>query len=426
MDRRAGVELASAEPTLADGAPLRSRLWPLSVLSWRAASSAAVLVLADWLTVAACLTAVWWLRRAVAPLLVPSLSPVLPLSTFVDQLFVLAPWTLAFAEARLYTRRALFWDEARRVLYASTLATLFAVALSFAGRRVPSMSRLVIGGMWLATIAAVPLMRYHVKRLLAAVGLWNKRVLILGAGDTGRQVAVSIGANPDLGYETVGFVDDDAAGKIGSRLDGLPVYGPLDSIAELIGALNVKDVVVAMPALPRQRLLHLVATCEGRVQSIRVVPDLFGLASVGVEAEDLDGVLLLHMRWNLAKPWNLLGKRGFDVAVATTAGLALAPLLAVIAAAIKLDSPGPVFFRQQRMGRGRRLFRCVKFRTMYVDGDARLDALYYCPHHPLARLENYRQECRCRPAATRSIRYRPGPASATTATRSRCSGCTTA
>ena len=374
MERPAGVEVASAGFEAARGASARSRLWPLSELRLRPAAAAAVLLLADWLTVCACLTVVWWVRRAVAPSLVPDLSAVMPLSAFIGQLFGLAPWTLAFAEARLYTRRALFWDEARRVVYACTLATLFAVGLSFASRRAPSLSRLVIGGMWLATIAAVPVVRYHVKRLLAAVGLWNKRVLILGAGDTGRQVAVSIRANPDLGYETVAFVDDDAATKIGSRVDGLPVFGPLSSIAELIGALNVKDVVVAMPGLPRQQLLHLVATCEGRVQSIRIVPDLFGLASVGVEAEDLDGVLLLHMRWNLAKPWNLLVKRGFDLAVATAVAIVLAPVLAVIAVAIRLDSPGPVFFRQMRMGRSRRLFRCVKFRTMYVDGDAHLQA----------------------------------------------------
>jgi len=367
------VNLASAEREAAQDGQVRGRGWPLSELGWRSASAAAVLIVADWLTVLACLAAVWWVRRAVAPSLLPGLGPVMPLSAFIVQLVGLAPWTLAFAEARLYTRRALFWDEAGRVLYACTLATLFAVALSFANRAFPTMSRLVIGGVWLAAIAAVPIVRYHTKRLMAAVGLWNKRVLILGAGETGRQVGVRVRANPDLGYVPVAYVDDDPD-KIGRCLDGLPVRGPLSSIAELIRDLQVKDVVVAIPGLSRQRLLHLVATCEGRVQSIRLVPDLFGLASVGVEAEDLDGVLLLHMRWNLAKPWNLLLKRGFDLTVAALAAVVLAPLLALIAVAIRLDSAGPVFFRQPRMGRGRALFACIKFRTMYVDGDDRLHA----------------------------------------------------
>lgn len=373
MPQRAEANARSARRDAVTGVERRWQSWPLSELGWRSASAAVVLMLADWLTVFACLAAVWWLRARTAEHLLPTLGPVMPLSALVVDLFVLLPWTFAFAEARLYTRRAMFWDEAGRVLYACTLATLIAVVISFAGGNAQRVSRLVIGGTWLAAIAVVPIVRYQVKRLLAAIGLWNKRVLILGAGETGRQIRVRILANPDLGYETVAFVDDDAE-KIGRVLDGLPVRGPLTAIPELLRDLDIKDVVVAMPELPRARLLHLVTTCEGRVQSIRLVPDLFGLTSVGVEAEDLDGVLLLHMRWNLAKPWNLLAKRGFDVAIAAAAVVASAPLLALIALAIRFDSHGPVFFRQERMGRGRRLFECIKFRTMYVAGDERLHA----------------------------------------------------
>ena len=118
-----------------------------------------------------------------------------------------------------------------------------------------------------------------------------------------------------------------------------------------------------------------------------MVPDMFGVASVGVEAEDLDGVLLLHMRWNLAKPWNpsaqagLRSDRGDGIA-----GVLLAPLLAVAALAIRLDSPGPVLFLQTALGRGRRLFLCVKFRTMYIDNERALGRIYLA-QHPESRAE---------------------------------------
>lgn len=370
MPQHAEVNVASPGRDVANGEQTQVRSRPLSELGARAPAAAVVLVLVDWLTVFACLAVAWWLRSHVVPMLLPTAAPVLPLSTYIVDLFGLAPWTLAFAEARLYTRRVMFWDEARWVLYACTLATLFALGLSFAGQ---SLSRPVIAATWLMTIGAVPLMRYRAKRLLAAVGLWNKRVLIVGAGETGKQVWVRIRASPDLGYQPVAYVDDDA-GKLGTLIDGIPVRGPLTALPEIIRDLRVKDVVVALPQLPRERLLHIVATCEGSVESIRLVPDLFGLASIGVEAEDLNGVLLLHMRWNLAKPWNLVAKRGFDLVVATVAAVVLAPLGALVALAIRLDSPGPVFFRQERMGRGRRLFPCVKFRTMFVDGEERLRA----------------------------------------------------
>jgi len=348
-----------------------ARGWSLTGFGLRPLSAGLALALADWCAVFACVATVWWLRDGPLRQFLPSLGPLDPLPQLITRLYLLAPWSLALAEARLYTRRTLFWDETRRVVYACTLAALVAVALSFAEKRATTTSRLVIGGVWLASLVVVPAVRLRVKRLLAAVGLWRKRVLVVGAGETGSQVVQRIRQNPDLGYEPVAFVDDDPA-KIGRPQLGLPVRGPLASIPQAIADLEVEEVVVAIPELPRERLFHLIAMCEGRVQSIRLVPDLFGLASVGVEAEDLDGVLLLHMRWNLAKPWNLFVKRVFDLAAASAVAVLLAPLLAIAVIAICLDSPGPVFFVQERIGPGRRRFRCVKFRTMYADNEARL------------------------------------------------------
>jgi Undecaprenyl-phosphate galactose phosphotransferase WbaP len=338
---------------------------------WRRVLAAAILVLADWGSVLGCLAIVWAVRVGPIARGWPSLAPVFPLQAFIHNLYFLLPWTIALAEEGLYTRRSLFWDEARHVVRASTLAALFAVFLSFTVRRPGELSRLVIVGTWLATLLAVPVIRYYTKRLLVAIGLWTKRVLILGAGETGVQVYERIRTNPVLGYRPIAFVDDDPR-KVGGHVAGLPVRGPLASIPELVRNLAIKDVVVAMPRLPRERLLHVISLCEGHVESIRVVPDLFGLATVGVETEDLNGLLLLNMRWNLAKPWNLALKRSFDLVVATLTGVLLAPLLILTALAIRLDSPGPPLFIQPRLGRGWRQFRCFKFRTMYIDNEQRL------------------------------------------------------
>ncbi|MGH7785552.1 MAG: undecaprenyl-phosphate galactose phosphotransferase WbaP [Candidatus Binatia bacterium] len=340
--------------------------------SGRELAAVGILVVADWMTVFGCLGFVWWARHRLAPVL-PSLGPVTPLPFFLLHLYFLLPWTLAFCVSGLYTRRTLFWDEARRVVSACSLAALVAIAISFAGGDAARLSRMVIGGTWLMTLVAVPLARVQVKRWLAALGLWTRRMVILGAGESGRQVCARLRAHAELGYDPVAFVDDDP-GRIGTCLDGIPVLGPLASAADIVQHTRAREVVVAMPQLSRERLLELVATCEGHVRSIRVVPDLFGLASVGVEAEDLDGVLLLHMRWNLAVPWNRLIKRCFDVVVGTAAVLLASPLLLLAALATRFDSSGPIFFAQARLGRDRRPFRCLKLRTMYADADARLAA----------------------------------------------------
>lgn len=346
--------------------------------------AAGVLLVADWLAVFGCVAACWSARNGPVLRLFPTLGPLSPFPTYFRSLYGLAPWLFAFAAARLYTQRALFWEETRAVLRACTFAAVFAVALSFAEHTADTLSRLVIAGIWLATLIVVPLARYYTKRLLLHAGVWGKRVLIVGGGETAVQVYERIRTNPVLGYEPVAFVDDDPERR-GREQHGLPVCGPLSAIPELTQRFAVKDVVIAMPQLPREQLLHLVSVCEGHIESIRVVPDMFGLASAGVEAEDLDGVLLLHMRWNLAKPWNLALKRAFDLLAATVTTLLLAPVLALVALAIRLDSPGPVFFLQNRLGRGRRSFQCIKFRTMYLDAEERLRA--YVANHPESQAE---------------------------------------
>jgi undecaprenyl-phosphate galactose phosphotransferase len=360
----------------------RERGRSMSELPWRPAAAAGILVLSDWFVVLGCLAVVSVLRDGPLQRMFPGWGALPPLGEFIGRLYYLLPWTLTLAGKRLYTRRGLFWDEARHLLHACTLAALFAVALSFAERSAESLSRLVIAGTWLATCIALPVSRYETKRLMSALGFWKKKVLVVGAGETGAQIGRRLIANPDLGYEAVAYVDDNPL-RIGTRQDGLPVRGPLESIPELVRELQAKDVILALPGMSRARLLHLVSLAEGHVESIRVVPDLFGLASVGVEAEDLDGVLLLHMRWNLAKPWNLLFKRAFDLFVAAFTAVLLAPFMVLVAVAVRADSPGPIFFVQERIGRGRRAFRCVKFRTMFVDAEERLGK--YLAAHPEQR-----------------------------------------
>ena len=356
-------------------------------LEWRRLIAVGVLMFVDWTAVFVCLALSWSLRNGPLRSMSPILGPLYPFRIYLSHLYFLLPWVVAFIEAGLYTRRLLFWDEVRRVVRACTFAALFAIFLSFAVRPTEELSRLVIFAMWFGTLLAVPLARYNIKRMLAALGLWTKRVLILGAGEPGIQVYQRIRANPVLGYQPIAFVDDDPV-KIGHFEGGLPVRGGLTSIPDLLHELAAKDIVIALPRLPREQLLRIISQCEGQVETIRIVPDMFDLASVGVETEDLDGLLLLSMRCNLAKPWNIALKRSFDCVVAAATGVVIAPLLILTAAAIWFDSAGPVLFVQQRLGRSWRHFRCLKFRTMYVDNEQRLQQ--YLTANPDAREEwNY-------------------------------------
>ena len=351
----------------------------------RYAVSLVMLAAVDWCSVAACMLLVWGLRERVLRGMFPDLGPLL-LSPFayLQTLYFLLPWLLAFVEAGLYSGRVLFWEEARRTLRACTLAAVFATLVSFATHSGTRLSRIVLALTWILTLFVVPVVRYQAKRVLARLGLWRRRVLILGAGETGLDVRARIAKHPALGYTPVAFVDDDAA-RLGPSRAGLPVVGPLSDVPRFAQEFEASEVLIAMPRVSRERLLSVLASCEGCVSSIRLVPDLFGFATLGVETEDLDGLLLLHMRWNLAQPWNLAIKRVFDLGVSALMFVVLLPLLLLIAIAIKLDSPGPVLFRQERVGRRWSRFACLKFRTMHTDNAERLTR--HLAANPVARAE---------------------------------------
>ncbi len=339
----------------------------------RRAAAVASLLLTDWVALLVCVTLAWLLRAKLLEGLSPGIGPVDPLSTFLYGQYFFLPWTFAFAQRGLYTRRLSAWDDVRLCIRATSFGAALSIVLSYAGRPELALSRVVIGLTWLSSLVLIPLARQVTKRLLARAGWLRKRIVIVGAGSTGRDVYQHLTADRVLGYETAAFIDDDAL-LIGQQINGIPIVGPLDELPAHIVALGVKDLVIASPQLPRQRLLRLIESCEGLIESIRLVPDLVGLATVGVEAEDVNGTLLLHLRRNLAKPWNSAIKRAFDVSLSLTIGAIVAPIVAVLAVAIRLDSPGPAFYGQTRLGRRRREFVCMKLRTMRIGSDASLTA----------------------------------------------------
>jgi len=363
--------------------PPHTRPARLPRLLWATAGPTVALLVTDWLAVLACVASAWMVRGFVLPALTPSFGALYPFRAYLVDLYFLLPWSVALAQERLYTRRRLFWDEVRYTTRGTSLATVVAIFLIYA-TKATEVSRLLLASVWFMSLAVIPLARAGTKLLLLRLGWWERRALILGAGATGRKVLERVRCHHILGYRPVGFLDDDP-GKQGNDVDGVPVLGPIADITKYVRGLAVRDVIIAMPRLARPELLRAVARFEGTVESVYLVPDVFGLTSAGVETQDLDGTLLLHMRWNLAKPWSRVIKRAFDVVGATLAGVVLFPLVLLAAVAVRFDSGGPAFFVQDRLGRGGRRFRCFKLRTMYPDAAGRLEA--HLHESPAAQIE---------------------------------------
>jgi len=183
---RSAADLPRPIPTPAP--PPGARSARLNRLLWASAGPTLVLLVVDWLAVLGCLGSAWAVRGFVLPALDPSFGALYPFGTYLVDLYILLPWTVALAQERLYTRRRLFWDEVRHTTRGTSVATVLAIFLIYATRATTEVSRLLLGSVWVMSLAAIPLARAGTKLVLLRLGWWERRALILGAGAAGREV----------------------------------------------------------------------------------------------------------------------------------------------------------------------------------------------------------------------------------------------
>jgi exopolysaccharide biosynthesis polyprenyl glycosylphosphotransferase len=204
------------------------------------------------------------------------------------------------------------------------------------------------------------------RRWRAGIGL--KRVLIAGAGELGRLVADRIIDHRDLGLQIVGFLDDRAEGDhLGYR--GLPLVGTLAEAGEIAQRERIDQLYVALPLDEHHKVVQLVEGAGREGVDIKIVPDLLQFIALRARLEELDGVPIININDVPLQGLNSFFKRTVDVAVSAVAIVVLAIPLAIVALLVRMTSPGPVFYQQERMGLDGRPFKVYKFRSMYVDAE---------------------------------------------------------
>jgi undecaprenyl-phosphate galactose phosphotransferase len=278
----------------------------------------------------------------------------------------------------LYTQRRTIWNEVAHLTKASGLGTLAILAAVALGKLSIDVSRITILLTAVIVLVLMPFARYWTKRLLRWLDLWRKPILILGAANTAKLILRGINEDPVLGYQVVGLLDDDPIKQnqcLGNSF-GQPVHvlGPLAMAPMLIAEGRAKDVVLAMPGAGDIRLASLLYSLQSLCESIYVVPRMWGLPTMNLRIDGFlrQQVLMLKVPNNLAKPWNNWIKRTFDVLFGSIFAVFSMPLMAVISLLIKVNSKGPVIHMQERLGYRGRTFRCLKFRSMQVNGDEQL------------------------------------------------------
>ncbi len=242
----------------------------------------------------------------------------------------------------------------------------------------PSFPKLAL--FWLLAVLLVPLCRTLARSLCRRRDAYVQNTLIVGAGHVGQLVARKLLGHPEYGVNLVGFVDEHPR-KRGRGLKGLTVLGPSDRLTQLVEALDVERVIVAFSQAPHTSTLEMIRDLNDLDVQVDVVPRLFEVLGPHAAVHSAEGLTLLGLPPARLSRSALLLKRAMDVALSALGLFLLWPLLGAIAIAIRLDSPGPVLFRQVRMGKGDTTFEILKFRTMAADADERKHEVAHLNKH---------------------------------------------
>lgn len=269
----------------------------------------------------------------------------------------------AYAIVGLYPGVALSpVDELRWTGLSTTLIYMALGATIFLRREGEVYSRGIFVTAWVLSIVLVLLFRAATRLLFARQPWWGYPVMVLGAGKTGSMVIRTLKRRPGIGLKPVLVLDDDPD-KHGS-LHGVPVVGGVELAPVLARTRKIPYAIVAMPGVPRDRLLSLLERYGSTFAHLLIIPDLFEFSSLWVTAKDMGGILGLELRQRLLMPGPKFIKFLIDLIATLLGGIVILPMIIIIAVLIRLDSPGPIFYGQMRIGQGGKPFKAWKFRTM--------------------------------------------------------------
>ena len=274
-------------------------------------------------------------------------------------------------------RRTTQWlDETGMIVSGVTLA-ISALVIVFFLVRPGVTSRAMLAYLWGTSIAILAIVRLAMRWIVARrrrQGVGVSRVLVIGAGHVGKMVMQQIAGRPGLGYDLAGFCDDVACAQ-GTNFGRFECLGPVRDLPLVVQDQRIDEIVIALPSAEHATILSIVGLCERLGVEFRLVPDTYDLTLGTLEVDDIAGIPLIGRRESTIRGVNMIVKRAIDIGASSIALILCAPVFALVALAVRLDSPGPVFIPQVRVGMRGRQFECYKVRSMFQDADRRRDDL---------------------------------------------------
>lgn len=306
------------------------------------------------------------------------------LAEVIAFVWMLPLWVLAARLYGLYDRdeeRADYStvDDAMGVFSVVTIgAWLFFAGSWLTGIANPTIGKVFI--FWAAAIGLVSWARAVARSICRRRLAYVQNTLIVGAGHLGQIAAKKLLQHPEYGVNLVGFVDEHPVPRR-RVISDLAVLGATADLPRIVGELDVERVIFAFSRAPHDDTLETMRELNDLGVQVDIIPRFFEVLGGQISVHSAEGLPLLGLPHSRLSRSSLLLKRTMDIALSGIGIVVLLPLLVLIAAAIRIDSSGPVLFRQVRMGRGGATFRIVKFRTMAMDAEQRKQDLAHLNKH---------------------------------------------
>jgi undecaprenyl-phosphate galactose phosphotransferase len=267
---------------------------------------------------------------------------------------------------KLYTKNYPFWDEIKQIIQAISFSIIFIFFILSLSKQAHLISRLTIIFLYFYSLIFFPLFRHLCKKILFS--FYRNPILIIGAGETGKSVAKSIIEDPHLDFEIRGFLDDNKEGYIEINNKKYPILGKISNI-ELLNKIDT--VIIAIPSLNSNNLNDLINKIHRHTKNVFIAPALNDIGLLNSEIYNLfnEKMFLLKIENYLESGINQAIKRLFDLTLSVLMLPILLPTILIIGVLIKLDSKGPIFYTQERVGKNGKKFKVIKFRSMYTNAD---------------------------------------------------------
>ena len=262
-------------------------------------------------------------------------------------------------------------DETFAVIKVVTTGFLLLLIATFDLESGFSFTRFLLVSYWFSMVCLVGGGRFalrSIQRHLLISGIGRQKALIVGTDERGERLLQDLRSRSVLVHDVIGFVrarNDAERSSVGD----VPVLGQVEDLDRILRERSVQAVLIALRSNTHEEILEIVEAAGDQPVSFSITPDLYDIVTGHVRTNQIFGMPLMELKPRLMAPWQEAAKRLIDVAVALIVLGGLLPVWLLTAVAIKMNSPGPVLFRQERVGRGGRVFTMFKFRSMRVDAE---------------------------------------------------------